>query len=71
MDSAFPFNFQRIFPVVQTLAELNAYLKKHPDSYVLSNIRNPKELDSVTTLQLVLQKKSPFEYHITKVYKRK
>ncbi len=71
MDSAFPFNYQRIFPVVQSLDELNAYLKQHPDSYVLSNIRNPKELDSVTTLQLVLQKKSPFEYHITKVYRKR
>ena len=71
MDSAFPFNYQRIFPIVQTVAELNNYLKQHPNTYVMSNIRNTEDLDALQNLQLVLQKKSPFEYHITKVYKRK
>lgn len=71
MDSAFPFNFQRIFPVVETVAQLNNYLKQHPNTYVMSNIRNTEELDTLQSLSLVLQKKSPFEYHVTKVYKKR
>ncbi|HJS00427.1 MAG TPA: glycosyltransferase family 39 protein [Flavobacterium sp.] len=71
MDAAFPFNYQRIFPIVETPEELTTYLNKHPKAYVMSNIKNTATLDSIQDLNLVLQKKSPFEYHITKLYKRK
>ncbi len=71
MDSAFPFNYQRIFAVVETPDELTAYLNQHPKAYVMSNIRDTKELDALQSLRLVLQKKSPFEYHITKLYKKR
>ena len=71
MDRAFPFNFQRIFPVVKNLCQLDDFLSRNPSFYVLTNSRNTDVLDKHTQLVKIHQKKSPFEYHVTKLYEQK
>lgn len=71
MDPAFPFNYQRTFPVVNDTDEIEAYAAQHPNAYLLTNIRNTEVLDSLENWELIFQKKSVFEYHFTKIYQKR
>ena len=71
MDPAFPFNYQRTFDVFYTPEAVKAHLNANPNTYLMTNIRDSKDLDTIANLELKMQQKSPFEYHITKVYQLK
>lgn len=71
MDPAFPFNYQRTFDVFNTPKAVKAHLNANPNTYLMTNIRDSKDLDTIANLELKMQQKSPFEYHITKVYQLK
>lgn len=71
MDPAFPFNNKKIYKIFNNELNLITYLKLNPDTYVMTNIRNTKEIDSLEELKIVDLKKSLFEYHFTKIYKLK
>ena len=71
MDPAFPFNYQRTFPVANNLEEIRQQLALHPNAFLLTNARNTELLDSLQNWELVFQRKSIFEYHITKIYQKR
>ena len=71
MDPAFPFNYQRTFPVANNLEEIRQQLALHPNAFLLTNVRNTELLDSLQNWELVFQRKSIFEYHITKIYQKR
>ena len=71
MDPAFPFNNKKTYKIFNDELNLITYLKLNPDTYVMTNIRNTKEIDSLEELKIVDLKKSLFEYHFTKIYKLK
>jgi 4-amino-4-deoxy-L-arabinose transferase-like glycosyltransferase len=71
MDPAFLFNNKKIYKIFNDELNLITYLKLNPDTYVMTNIRNTKEIDSLDELKIVDFKKSLFEYHFTKIYKLK
>lgn len=71
MDPAFPFNYQRTFPVVNDVDEIEEYAAKHPNAYLMTNIRNSSALDSLGNWKLILKKKSLFEYHFTRIYQKR
>ncbi|GLB54053.1 dolichyl-phosphate-mannose--protein mannosyltransferase [Neptunitalea chrysea] len=71
MDSAFPFNYNRTFKVLQTTKELREYLKLHPETYIISNDRKvKKDLLEVENLMLLMEHKALFENHKTVIYKQ-
>ena len=67
-DSAFPINFQRIFNVMNSMDEIHAYLKEHPDAFIITNTRNKEDLQQLESLHLVLEQKALFENHTTRIY---
>ncbi|RIV43287.1 ArnT family glycosyltransferase [Flagellimonas pelagia] len=67
-DSAFPINFQRTFPVLDSLEEIHAYLKEHPDAFIITNTRKREDLQQLESLHLVMEQKALFENHITRIY---
>lgn len=67
-DSAFPINFKQTFPVFDTVDELNTYLGKHPNTYVITNTRNKEDLQALEQFHLVQEQKALFENHITRIY---
>ncbi|MEZ4811452.1 MAG: glycosyltransferase family 39 protein [Allomuricauda sp.] len=67
-DSAFPINFQRTFEVLDSVEEIKAYLKTHPDAYILTNTRSEEDLRQLENLHLILEQKALFENHTTRVY---
>ena len=69
-DSAFPFNYQRTFPVVQTFSELDDFLLNNPDAFILTNTRNKQTLKSLGSYSLVLEHPALFENNITRIYKK-
>ena len=69
-DSAFPFNFNRTFTVVHTLKELEDYLGKHPQGYILTNTRNTESLLKLQQFNLIMEQKALFENHTTRIYKK-
>lgn len=70
MDAAFPFHYQRIFPVVDEVSQIAPHLAEYPNTFLLTNIRDTQVLDTLAGWELVFQKKSVFEYHITKIYQK-
>ncbi len=68
-DSAFPINFNRTFPVVESIAELKEYLVEHPNAYILTNTRDKESLKKLQQFELLLEQKALFENHTTRVYK--
>lgn len=71
MDPAFPFNYQRSFPVANNLEEIRQQLALHPNAYLLTNVRNTQVLDSLENWDLAFQRKSVFEDHTTKIYQKR
>lgn len=71
MDPAFPFNYQRSFPVANNREEIQYLLALHPNAYLLTNVRNTQVLDSLENWDLVFQRKSVFEDHTTKIYQKR
>ena len=67
-DSAFPINFQRTFPVLDSMEEIKRYLEKHPDAFIITNTRNEDELEQLENLHLMLEQKALFENHTTRIY---
>ena len=67
-DSAFPINFKRTFTVFDSREAINAYLAKHPKTFIITNTRKQEELDELEGLQLILEQKALFENHTTRVY---
>ena len=70
MDSAFPINFKRTFPVLNTPEELTNYLEKHPRKvYIISNSNDAiKELETMETLELSFKQRALFENHTTNIF---
>ena len=71
MDPAFPFNYQRSFPVANNREEIQYLLSLHPNAYLLTNVRNTQVLDSLENWELAFQRKSVFEDHTTKIYQKR
>lgn len=71
MDPAFPFNYQRTFPVVYDTNQIEEFATQYPNAYLLTNIRNSDVLDSLENWELIFNNKSVFEYHYTKIYRKK
>ena len=71
MDPAFPFNYQRTFPLANDLKEIKQKLALYPNAYLLTNVRNTEVLDSLENWELVFQRKSVFEYQFTKIYQKR
>ncbi len=69
-DSAFPINFKRTFPVVESIAELKEYLVEHPNVYILTNTRDKKSLKTLEQFELLLEQKALFENHTTRIYQK-
>ncbi len=69
-DSAFPINFNRTFPVVESIAELKEYLEEHPNAYILTNTRDKESLKTLEQFELLVVQKALFENHTTRVYKK-
>lgn len=67
-DSAFPINFNRTIPVLQTSQEVTDYLKLHPKTYVISTAKTAEELGNISGLELLLRQKALFENHTTFIY---
>lgn len=67
-DSAFPINLKRTLPVVQSLEELNNFLKGNSEVYIITNTRDEQDLKQLEGLHLILQQKALFENHTTRVY---
>lgn len=67
MDSAFPFNLNRVLPVANNLQELKEFLTLNPKSYILTNHKGAA-LDSLDILNLIYTQKSPIENHVTRIY---
>lgn len=70
MDSAFPFNSNRTFPIVENIEAVDLFLKHHPCGLILTNHKSTI-LESATNLELVFRCKSPFENHVTRIFKLK
>lgn len=69
-DSAFPINFKRTFKVYPNLKELDAYLDKTNNVYIITNARNIDSLQNNSNLKLILKQKALFENHITHIFKK-
>lgn len=70
-DSAFPFNFKTTFEVVETLEELELFIQRNPNYYILTNIGDKDLLSELNkSYQLQLEQKALFENHTTRVYKK-
>jgi len=68
-DSAFPINFNRTFKVMDTLIEVEEYLDEHPGTFVLTNTRDSKSLNTMgQKFKLILEQKALFENHTTRIY---
>ena len=67
-DSAFPINFQRTFPLLDSMEEIKMYLEEHPDAFIITNTRNKDELKQLESLHLILEQKALFENHTTRIY---
>ncbi len=69
-DSAFPINYNRTFKIAQTIEEVDAFLKKYPDAFIVTNTRQKEELAKLSRYQLIMQQKALFENHITRIYSK-
>lgn len=70
-DAALPINFKKTYPVFQSLEQVNAFFKKYPDGFLVTNAKNFDKLKDHKDLVLVFERKAIFESHTTRVYKRK
>ncbi len=69
-DSAFPFNYQKLYNVTNSLDDVKAFLSKYPDAYIISNSRQRKDLLALDDIEVVLHQKAVFENHHTLIIKK-
>ncbi len=67
-DSAFPINFTTTYQVFDSIEDVKLYLKETPNTFIITNTREKCDLEALNHFEMVLEHKSLFETHVTRIY---